>query len=934
VTPQRWARIKELFGEALDRPQEDRAAFLQQACAGDEELRADIDRLLAEERNPKIHPAAGGLEGDLEAGFLLGRYQVQTKLGQGGMGAVYKAYDTLLGRPVALKLLAGWRLADEDSRKRLAREARAASSLRHPNIVVIYDVGRENGRDFIAMEYVSGRPLDAVIPRNGLKLKEILQYGIQIADALAAAHAAGIVHRDVKPGNILVTEAGEVKVLDFGLAKAAGPRPEQPDSVTLERATGMIVGTPSYISPEQVEGGPVDARGDIFSFGAVLYEMATGQRAFQGASVASITAAILHSEPKPAREISAAIPHELERIISRCLRKDPGKRLQTIADVKVLLSELREEIESPKPRPAELGKRRRWRWIAVTAGLLAVAAVAVRISLTPSRDEPSRVVPLTSFAGDESWPAFSPDGSQVAFVWDGERRNNQDVYVKLLDSPTALRLTSDPAPDAFPAWSPDGTQVAFVKQGEASGIYSISPLGGSEHKIANFLSAPSPPSWSPDGKFLAAAKAFLPQPEPGAGVVYLISVADGSSRPLLVPPSGRWYKGAAFSPDGRKLAYSSCTGFQGVVGHTCELFMVDMKADFLPANPRRLAAGGHAGFAWAPDSESLISTGLDGADDYLAYLWRIPVSGRETPRRLDIAGRGAVHPNVVHRGSRLALTRISREDYIARVSLFGPPEAFLISSATDGNPEYSPDGRRIVFTSTRGFGGAAVWLANSDGTGIAQLTKGDKSQGSPSWSPDGRWIAFDEQDSNGKWQIHLVEASGGHPRQLTEGSFSNASPRWSRDGKHIYFGSNRTGRDEIWRIPAQGGPAGQITREGGITASESTDGKTLYYVRPAPASPLFSRSLAGGEERKLIDQVWLRNFIVLTDCIYYLVESSSERRTSEIRYYDLATGRSYALTSIEGRTTVGFSVSPDRRTFLLVRRGGAGADLMLVDHFR
>lgn len=284
-------------------------------------------------------------------GQQLGHYKIFEKLGEGGMGIVYKARDGHLDRVVALKILPKGYIADAERRTRFIQEAKAASALNHPNIVTIHDVDRVDGHDYIAMEYIAGKTLDALIGKTGLRLNQALAYAVQIAESVAAAHAGRIIHRDLKPSNVMVTESGAVKVLDFGLAKQIEPAPAGPDAATLTNRApltqdGAIVGTVAYMSPEQAEGKKLDTRSDIFSFGTVLYEMLTGQRPFRGESKVSTMAAILREEPKLVTALAPALPRELERIVSRCLRKNPARRFQHMADVKVALDELRDELES------------------------------------------------------------------------------------------------------------------------------------------------------------------------------------------------------------------------------------------------------------------------------------------------------------------------------------------------------------------------------------------------------------------------------------------------------------------------------------------------------------------------------------------------------------------------------------------------------------
>jgi len=373
-------------------------------------------------------------------GKTLGHYQITEKLGEGGMGVVYKARDTHLDRFVAIKVLAAEKVADPDRKRRFVQEAKAASALNHPNIIHVYDIDQAEGTDFIAMEYAEGRTLAQLIPRRGMQLGEALKYAIQIADALARAHAAGIVHRDLKPSNIMVDEHGLVKVLDFGLAKLAETAPSGGDETTrtVEAATekGTIVGTTAYMSPEQAAGRKVDARSDIFSFGSVLYEMVTGRRAFEADSKFSTLAAVIEREPAP---LGGEAPYELERMINRCLKKDPEPRFQHVLDLKVELQEFKEDSDSGRLQPAPVASKQakpsRLVIGAVAAVALIVLSVAVWYGLTRQRsvepETPLTVVPLTSYPGYEHSLSFSPDGKQVAFQWCTEGpQENCDIYIK------------------------------------------------------------------------------------------------------------------------------------------------------------------------------------------------------------------------------------------------------------------------------------------------------------------------------------------------------------------------------------------------------------------------------------------------------------------------------------------------------------------------
>jgi serine/threonine protein kinase len=388
-------------------------------------------------------------------GGELGHFSLLEKIGEGGMGRVYKARDKRLDRFVAIKLLAEARSTDADRRARFVQEAKAASALNHPNIVTIHEIGEQDGRTFIVMELVDGKPLNEMIPRRGMRLTEALRIAVQVADALSAAHAAGIVHRDLKPANIMVDAHGRAKVLDFGLAKLSAPAAAAPAGVDEATHTlamdqpvseeGVILGSVPYMSPEQAEGKPVDARSDIFSFGAVFYEMITGQRAFRGESKISTLAAVVEKDPPPAGEISSTTPPEVERLIARCLRKDVNRRSQNMADVKLALEELRDESESGKlARPAVVvdAGAHRWLWpvVAMACATIGAAFIWIYIDLRGSGSKGPDLVRVSPDDGHSySQPAISPDGGFVAYV--SGRSGKAELWLQQVGGGDPIQLT-------------------------------------------------------------------------------------------------------------------------------------------------------------------------------------------------------------------------------------------------------------------------------------------------------------------------------------------------------------------------------------------------------------------------------------------------------------------------------------------------------------
>ena len=502
----------------------------------------------------------------LQAGQTLLHYRILDKIGEGGMGAVYKAQDTHLDRCVAVKVLPHDRMTDPDRRRRFIQEAKAASSLNHPNIVVVHDIAADRGIDFIVMEYVEGKTLDQLIGRKGLKLNETLGYAAQIADGLAKAHAAGIVHRDLKPTNVMVTPEGRVKILDFGLAKLIEGEPAgdlgptatlgRPDKPRTEE--GYILGTVSYMSPEQAEGKPVDARSDIFAFGAVLYEMLTGQKAFHRDSRIATLAAILNEDPKPALELNETLPPDIETLLARCLRKDPQRRWQNMSDLKVVLQDLKDDSDSGRlRRPEATVKGRRipsFVWIGLPAAL--VIAAGLLWLLRPRERGPVEyeLTRMTFDAGMSNSPAFSPDGKMFAYSSDRSGRGNADIWLQQVAGGAPLPLTTDAAGGNFPCFSPDGSRIIF-NSGRGGGVYEVGLFGGNARKLTD---GGIRPHYSPDGSRIVCLS--IPAASGTAPIRMMLVPAKGGE-PVPFQPEYTLSDlmagaGPVWSPDGRYILFN------------------------------------------------------------------------------------------------------------------------------------------------------------------------------------------------------------------------------------------------------------------------------------------------------------------------------------------------------------------------------------------
>jgi serine/threonine protein kinase len=929
MSPERWRQVERLYHSALEREPAGRVAFVKEACGGDEELRGEIQSLLEQTGT-----------GPLNRPLQLGPYQILGVIGAGGMGTVYQARDTRLDRIVAIKV------AEARFNARFEREAHAVAALNHPHICTLHDIGP----NYLVMEYVEGGPLHGPMP-----VAQALRLAIQMADALDAAHRKGIIHRDLKPGNVLVTKSG-VKLLDFGLAKMMESAPDQDESTRTEE--GTIVGTVAYMSPEQSQGKPVDARSDIFSFGSVLYEMVTGKRAFQRDDKVSTLAAILKEEPPPASSLCKDVPIELDRIIARCLRKDPDRRFQHMDDVMVALEEVKEESDSGTAALVLARRRGRWLWPVVLSSLLFAALIGWRLSRS-SPTEPLRAVEFVTLSGVKSSPSFSPDGNHVTFAWDGAKHDNLDIYVQQIGAGPPLRLTNDARDDYNPAWSPDGRWVAFLRRespvgpqrietpldAEESELLLIPPLGGPERRLTSIrLSGPHWKqtflSWCPDSTCLVVTDS------PGAGkpdALFVVSLETGERRQLTSPqPPASGDVNPGVSPDGRWLVFKRMVAFPGF-----ELYLLPLGKEMTAGGePRRLTApapdtGGqmwNAGYlAWMPDSKEILLS-MGGA------LWRVGIPGGQPSARLPFVGEDGVMPVVSRRQagntSRLVYVRGIERAGIWRVETSAPgapspspPAPAIASTREDANPQFSPSGRRVAFNSNR-LGQMEIWLASADGSNAVQLTSMAATMRAnqavlPCWSPDGQLVAFHSNPEN-HYEIYLVAAGGGRPRRLTSHSALAAS--FSRDGKWVYFTSNRTGEYQIWKIPVAGGRAVQITFNTGTVAFESPDGSSVYYTQtPGAPSALWRVPAAGGQPVRVLEGVVEFAFAVLDKGIYYIDQPSHETR---LQWYDLATGRSTTVARDLGDVGQGLTVSPDGRTILYTKLEAPVNDLMLVENFR
>ena len=707
-------------------------------------------------------------------GQLLGHCELLEKLGEGGMGVVYKARDRKLDRIVAVKVLPPSTTSDPMRKQRFHREARAASALNHPNIVVIHEIGEEGGVDFIVMEYVAGRTLDEVIPRKGLRVPETLRYATQIASALTAAHEAGITHRDLKPGNLMVTDKGVIKVLDFGLAKLAekGP-PESNDTTRTKGAAteeGTILGTVAYMSPEQAEGLAVDPRSDIFAFGSILYEMCTGTRAFAGETKMSTLSLILREDPKPVRASNEEIPLELERIINRCLRKNPSRRFQSTADLQIALEELREECDSGRlsgtvaaAKPAG-GKWGRWAALAAGVAILGAGGVwfAGRKGPAPSQ-QGAVLTQLTFDTGLTAEPSYWAQGNLIAYASDrATGGQNLDIWIQQLNGGETRRLTTNAANDSSPDIAPDGSKIVFRSDRDGGGIYVVPTIGGAERKIApNGFT----PKFSPNGKWIAYGEgdpAMTINAMAGASRIMVVPADGGSARELF---SGVGVFRPAWSADSKHILFSWTSKERYTDWYVLPLEGGEPR----PTGLRALAD--QAGVAisamqmqWTAESIYFTARAGDASN-----IWKAEVdpstfqcrkeisrvtSSAGTEANFTIAGSTVIYANTLNNDDVYMLPIDTDE---ARVR--GEPIRLTNNTAPEYGPTISHDGKRV---------GYAALMADSYVFFIRDLETGAETRMASmpakfsvhaAISPDGKRLAW-SYIKNGEWETQLGAADG------------------------------------------------------------------------------------------------------------------------------------------------------------------------------
>ncbi len=860
-------------------------------------------------------------------GTRLGPYEILAPLGAGGMGEVYRARDTRLERTVAVKVLPSHLSSSAEVRRRFEREAKTISQLSHPHICALYDVGHQEGTDYLVMEFLEGQTLAARLVKGPLPAEQVLRYGIEIGDALDKAHRQGIVHRDLKPGNVMLTKSG-VKLLDFGLAKAMAPAAPARSLTALPTQQGLtqegtILGTFQYMAPEQLEGKEADARTDIFSFGAVLYEMATGRKAFSGTSQASLIGAILHTEPQPISSIQPMTPPALDRAVKKALAKDPEDRWQNAADLGSELKWIAEGSQAgvPAPVPARRKKRERLAWGITTLVLLLALAAAVTAAIRYAHLSATRARPMrSSIVLPEKSAlravALSPDGGRLAFVARDASGSNL-LWIRPLDSLSAQPLTGTENP-SLPFWSPDSRFIGFFADGK---LKKIDASGGPPQTLCD---APvgRGGSWSREGVIL-----FSPAT---GGPLYRVFASGGLATsvtrfdPSRGEDSHRW---PFFLPDGRHFLYTVTNFASGGQQEKIGIY-----AGSLDSKEEKLLLRANSSVAYAPpgyllffrdgsllaqpfDVKGLRITGdptpVAEQIQYFPQTYQVLFSVSENglllyqPRSASAGSRllwfdrngkeigslGApgnqANPRISPDGKRVALDitdpKTGNTDIWIYESSRGVATRFTFDPSEETNAVWSPDASRVVFQSNR-LQFSDLYQKDSSGAGNQEiLLKSDDSKVPADWSRDGRLILYRERDvKTNEFSLKVLPVTGDRkPMPVVNTKGERTAGQFSPDGRWVAYSSNESGKREVVVTPFPG-PGGkwQVSTAGGSEPRWRRDGRELFYLAPdgklmaveVQQGPTFEAGVA-----KPLFQTRAREHVSSNDTFSYDVSADGQR---------------------------------------------------------
>jgi eukaryotic-like serine/threonine-protein kinase len=905
-----------------------------------------------------------------QIGEIIAHYKIIEKLGEGGMGVVFKAEDTKLQRIVALKFLPQEFTRDLEAKERFVREAQAASSLEHTNICNVHEIGETaDGQIFIVMAYYEGESLHEKIKLAPIEAEMAIEIAIQIAQGLAKAHEQGIVHRDIKSANVHITKDNVVKILDFGLAKLGNN-----SKLTKEHT---MMGTLTYVSPEQLHGTEVDNRAEIWSFGVVLYEMLTGELPFKNEHDAAVMYAIINEDPEPASAVRSSIPIGLVRIINKALQKEKQDRYQNMDE---LLDDLLKMDAEALKRTSRIGlpifpgkvKRKLKKIIPVAAVFLAIAATAVffRFIEQKSMNDTWQSKPIVSMAGVTIHPAFSPDGKMIAFSWNGGSGNDYNIYIQTVGRQDYKPLTSHPGSDTHPIWTADGRSIFFrrIYNGEISlhffsfisdkedSIYSFRPVekGPNPFVFATRLrknnltihpSSPLPPN---SFALMPDDETIIGRTRETSSLPYHLVAYNWKTHQIdtLTTPEHNSYGDFLFalSPDGTRLAFARCT--IGERGNIFTQLIDDNEAKQLTSEALNINS-----LTWTSDGQDIIFSHSGTNLQYTSSqgLWRIPATGG-TPQPVIPGTQHAQNPAISLNGNLLAYCLgPARASALYKLSLKNLTEKLGVKkidllAKSENSVDISPNGKKIAIRSDR-YWTEEILTSDLDGNDLQQVTPENdtlRGKGSPRWCPNSKYIAFDALPINkSNRDIYILNPEDRTYRQLTFDLEYDAIPQWSQDGVWVYFRSKRSGREEIWKIPVEeGGEAIQVTFNGGFHPMESPDGAWLYFSK-RDNNGIWRIPVSGGEEEVVIEEddqlkdekMHKKHWTVVERGIYFIRIFESDSKFT-VEFFDFASHEMTPIHEEEGEPGLHIDVTLDGGTLLFSKVEGVTSEIMLAENFR
>lgn len=1003
MNAERYRRADQILQSALDLDPAQRAAYLDDACAGDTDLRGEVEALIRsyEQAGSFLQSPLMETVEERDTNSLLGKsfgpYKVISHLGSGGMGVVYLAEDSRLSRKVALKLLPALYTRDEQQLRRFRQEARAASALNHPNIITIFEIGEVEGIHFIAEEYIQGGTLRERLSNRKVTTAEALDVAIQIAIALEAAHAAGIIHRDIKPENTMLRPDGYVKVLDFGLAKLTERRESTAEAggaaSNLSTSPGLIMGTASYMSPEQARGQKVDGRTDIFSLGVVIYEMIAGRLPFEGDTTSDVIAAILKQEPPQLARYSREVPAELERIVDKALRKDPEERYKVVKELALDLKDLKKriefEVELERKAPSEkrsggpqgvaadsrhavtaetiilqtddaaigrttsgaayvvgeIKRRHKGPLLAVLALLIAAAGIGYGLYKFIGQHKsvaPFQTIKITRLttAGKTIHACISRDGKYVAYT----ESNIGQQSLRLRQTSATNDIPIIP-PTSGGFWgitfSRDGNDLYYVhRENGPSVLYRIPALGGTPTRLLTGVD--SSVTFSPDGSQLAFVRGDYPAK--GESALMIANVDGSGEQPLAtrkLPESfyPLFFTGPSWSPDGQLIACALANYESGSQVDVVAFRVQDGKAQVLTRKPWAYIGR----VEWIPDSSGLLiiageNQAVITAAGSTAQIYHLSYPEGEVRSVTNDLNFYRVL-SLTDDATKLVTVEMSFPASISIIPLNDLKGATQITSGKfEGyGTSFTPEGK-IVFSSDAS-GKPDIWTASADGANRKQLTSNAGSNLTPSVSRDGRYIAF-ISDRTGTRNVWRMDTDGGNTVRLTSG-LSDELPRFSPDGRWVVYSSLDPSKPGLWKVSVDGGDPVQITDRDAHGPDVSPDGKLIAcLMRSNPNSADQTARIAlipfeGGPPVQTFD---IQNAVTLASLslqIHWsldgraLLYTSTINNVSNIWSQPIDGGKPAQVTDFKENLILAFDLSPDGKR-IVCSRGVFSRDAILI----